>query len=333
MRPLRVVISGAGGDVAQGVLKALRASSLPTELFLTCIDAASPGLHLGATGYVVPRSSAPEYLPFLIRLLKHLRADAFIPCVDGEITQIAAARADIEAQSGARVLVGSPEQVAVCDDKLATVEFLRTHGLPYPLSLAANAADAAAQLPSLGMPVVIKPRQGRGSAGVRVVGQSADVSAALGSNELMLQQWLDPTDGEYTAGVYLGGDGQIKASCLMRRELKGGSTIRAVRELNPVLVAEVERVAAKLGMRYVNIQAMRRGDTLVPFEFNGRFSGTTGIISRVFNAPEWYLREMVLGEQIAPIQNAEPFTAMRYYTEAYATPEDLDAVQRRSSQV
>lgn len=333
MRPLRVVISGAGGDVAQGVLKALRASSLPTELFLTCIDAASPGLHLGAPGFVVPRSNSPEYLPFLIRLLKHVRADAFIPCVDGEITQIAAARADIEAQSGARVLVDSVEQVAVCDDKLATAEFLRAQGLPYPISLAADAPDAGAQLASLGMPVVIKPRRGRGSAGVRVVHQRESITAVLGTPELMLQQWLDPRDGEYTAGVYLGGDGEIKASCLMRRELKGGSTIRAVRELNPVLVAAVERVALSLGMRYVNIQAMRRGDTLVPFEFNGRFSGTTGIISRVFNAPEWYLRELVLGEQITRIQNSEPFIAMRYYTEAYATPETLDAVQRRSDEV
>lgn len=331
MRPLRALISGAGGDVAQGVLKALRAATLPVETFLTCIDAASPGLHLGSTGFVAPRSDDPAYLPFLIRLLRQLRADAFIPCVDSEIGLIAAARVDIEVQTGARVLVDTPERIAICDDKLATAQFLAACGLPFPKSIAANATDASAQIESMGLPLVIKPRRGRGSAGVRVVQHLSAVREVLGSQDLMVQEWLDPAQGEYTAGVYLGLDSEIKGTCLMRRELRGGSTIRATRELDPALVQSVERVALALGMRYVNIQAMRRGDTLIPFEFNGRFSGTTGIISRVFNAPEWYLREAVLGERIERSANAEAFVAMRYYTEAYATEAELESVRLRST--
>lgn len=86
-------------------------------------------------------------------------------------------------------------------------------------------------------------------------------------------------------------------------------------------------------MRYVNIQAMRRGNLLVPFEFNGRFSGTTGIIARVFNAPEMYLRESVLGESVPPVFNDEAFVAMRYYTEAYADPAQIAEINARSAAV
>ena len=44
-------------------------------------------------------------------------------------------------------------------------------------------------------------------------------------------------------------------------------------------------------IKYLNIQARLFNNEVYIFEFNGRFSGTTGIISIVFNAPEMFIRE------------------------------------------
>ena len=109
-----------------------------------------------------------------------------------------------------------------------------------------------------------------------------------------------------------------------------GADVVALQEMD---APGTERIARALGMKYLNIQSMRRGDELVPFEFNGRLSGTTAMVSRVFNAPEMFIRERILGERIARVDNPVRFVAMRYYEEVYATPEQIDALLARSAEI
>ena len=74
---------------------------------------------------------------------------------------------------------------------------------------------------------------------------------------------------------------------------------------------------------------MKEGN-VYPFELNGRFSGTTGIISKVFNAPEMAVRETILSEEIKPINNREKFYVMRYYDEIYTTSKEREELIKRS---
>lgn len=147
----------------------------------------------------------------------------------------------------------------------------------------------------------------------------------------MAQEWLDPAQGEFTTGVYLGDDGDVKGTCTFRRQLRHGSTFIAERIIDLQLEQPLEDMARALGMKYLNIQSMRRGDKLIPFEFNGRLSGSTAMITRVFNAPEMFIRERLLGEKVDRIFNSDLFVAMRYYEEIYATPEQIAALKSRSA--
>ena len=63
-------------------------------------------------------------------------------------------------------------------------------------------------------------------------------------------------------------------------------------------------MAQAAGLKYINIQSMRRGDKLIPFEFNGRLSGSTAMVSKIFNAPEMFVRERLLGETLTRIENS-----------------------------
>jgi carbamoyl-phosphate synthase large subunit len=276
-------------------------------------------------------SAADDYVPFLIRLIKRLGIQLFIPTVDSEITKIAREKARIEGESGALVFVDDVDKVAVCDDKFNTAEFLRTHGFAYPASAAAD-TDAVHDLATrLGFPLIVKKRSGKGSQDVFRIDDAAALERRLGDPAFVVQEWLDPRQGEYTSGLYLGDDGEIKGVCTFRRSLKGGSTYIAERIVDPQLEQPLERIARTLGMKYLNIQSMRRGDELVPFEFNGRLSGTTAMVSKVFNAPEMFIRERLLGERIERVNNPIRFVAMRYYEEVYATPEQVDALVARSA--
>lgn len=331
--PIKVLVSGAAGDVGQGVLKALAASPLDIEPYTTCIGPHSSWLHKGITSFIAPRSASEEYVPYLIRLIRRFGIQVFFPTVDGEITKIAREKARIEGETGAQVFVASVDKVAVSDDKFNTAEFLRANGFAYPASAVADSPEARALADRLGYPLIVKKRSGKGSQDVFRVDDAAELERRLGDPTYVVQEWLDPDQGEYTSGLYLGDDGEIKGVCTFRRSLRGGSTYIAERIVDPLLEQQLERIARALGMKYLNIQSMRRGNELVPFEFNGRLSGTTAMVSRVFNAPEMFIRERILGERIARVDNPVRFVAMRYYEEAYATPEQIDALLARSVEI
>lgn len=330
---IKILVSGAGGDVGQGVLKALAASRLDIELYTTCISPHSSWLHQGIKSFIAPPSADEGYVDYLIRLIRRFGIQVFFPTVDGEITKIAREKTRIEGETGALVFVDDLDRVSICDDKFHTAEFLRCSGFAYPESAVADDQSARDLAARLRYPIIVKKRSGKGKQDVHQVNNPAELEQRLGDPAFVLQEWLDPACGEYTSGIYLGDDGEIKGVCTFRRQLKCGSTFIAERIIDPVLEKPLENIARALGMKYLNIQSMRRGSELVPFEFNGRLSGTTAMVSRVFNAPEMYIRERLMGECLARVDNPSTFVAMRYYEEVYATQEQIDALVVRSAEI
>lgn len=329
-RRIRILVSGAGGDAAQGVIKALRHSNLDVEIFATCIRPESPGLHLADRGFVAPLSSSERYLPFLQTLIAAFNIDVFIPTVDSEIPAIAVDRERLESETGVRVFVNDSAQVRITADKLVTAEYLKEQGLPAALSCSAGADNAAKFARTLGLPLIIKPRRGHGSQGLTVATEWSQVDEVLGDDEWMLQEWIDPAGGEYTIGAYLGDDHEIKGICILRRELRNGSTVIAQRVLDVAIEVQVRNLVEVLQAKYLNIQAMQRDGVLIPFELNGRLSGSTAMVSKVFNAPEMFIRERVLGEKLRVTTSNDEFIAMRYMHEVYASVEDVEALRRNA---
>jgi carbamoyl-phosphate synthase large subunit len=331
---IKVLISGVGGDVGQGVFKALSSSKLDIEIYTTCISEHSSWLYINEKSFIAPLSADEEYIPFLIRLIKRFGIKVFFPTVDREIIKIAREKTYIENETGALVFVDDMEKVITCDDKLKTSCFLKENGFAYPYSVDADNIVAINDLISnQGFPLIVKKRNGKGSEDIFKVKNDTELNNHLNDSGFMVQEWLDPLQGEYTSGIYLGDDGEIKGLCTFRRKLKGGSTYIAERIIDSQLERPLESIARVLGMKYVNIQSMRKGNKLIPFEFNGRLSGTTAIVSKVFNAPEMFIRERLLGERLERIENKVSFVAMRYYEEIYASSKDIEALKLRSREI
>lgn len=333
MRKINVLVSGVGGDVGQGVVKALERSTLDLDIFMTCVFEDSSWLHQSDRTFIVPFSASEEYIPYLIRLIKAKKIDIFFPSVDSEIVKIAQNREVIESSTGCKVFVGETADVDLCDDKFKTFEFLKREGFAYPDSTLLLREDVEQFLVQHSFPLVVKKRFDNGAKNVRIAYRKEELDDFIDNRGFMLQEWLNPAEGEYTTGVYIGTDYEIKGMCTLRRELKCGSTYKAKRIIDKALEKPLGEMARKLGPGYWNIQAMLRGKTLVPFEFNGRFSGTTGIISRVFNAPEMAIREYVLKERLEYTDTSEAFTVMRFFEEIYTDERQLDALKQRSEKI
>ena len=131
----------------------------------------------------------------------------------------------------------------------------------------------------------------------------------------IIQECVGSDDYEYTSGVIVF-EHQVKASIVMRRDLRDGNTFRAYTEAYSYLNEFVENVAVKLNpYGPVNMQFRVSGNEVKIFEINGRFSGTTHfrMLSNL-NEVELCLRYILLNEQIVqPL--IKPVTILRYYDE------------------
>ena len=327
---IKALVSGVSGDVAQGIIKCLEASSFDITVYKTCINKDSSWLYKDDNSFIVPRSDSAEYIPHIIKLIIEKNIDIFIPAVDSEILKISKNKKNIELQTGAKVLVGDYDKVKICDDKFKTYCFLKENNFFYPKTIIPKTKDSIDEfLSEVNFPIICKPRSGRGSSNLFYINDFKKAYSFLGNEEVVFQEII--SGQEYTAGVYLGLDKEVKGNCILKRELKSGSTYKAERILSDKLEFIVSKISQKLGMNYVNIQFILNEGRVFPFEFNGRFSGTTGIIKKVFNGPEMYIREAFLNENIKKVKNSLKFKAMRFYEEIYCTEEQEAGLIKRSN--
>ncbi|MCP4049669.1 MAG: ATP-grasp domain-containing protein [bacterium] len=328
---IKVLVSGVGGDVAQGVIKALNKTKLDVEIIKICAYHNSSWLYKDDFSYIAPLAASKEYVQYLINIMNKLNIDVFFPCIDSEMYKIACNRELIQNSTNTLVCIDSICNINICNDKYETYRFLKLNGFPCPETILPSTIDEIHDfIDMLGFPIIVKKRMGQGGKDIQIVNSYADARSFIGKEDYILQEFLCSEDDEYTSGIYVGDDGEVKGICTLRRELKNGTTYRAERIIDSNLEASIKEIAVKMGMTYLNIQSRDKGGVLYPFEFNGRFSGTTGIISRVFNAPEMYIREKILKEKIPIITSEEKFYVMRYYEELYVTPEQMNQLKERS---
>lgn len=317
---MKVLVTGAGALLGQGVIRSLRASALDVHILAADPSPLSAGLYWADRAFLLPMAKDPSYLDRITDLLNAERPDAVLVGTDVELHTFARHRDALERAYGCHVVVSSPEVVQIADDKYETYRFFRDHGFEHPDS--ALPEDVDALIARVGFPLVVKPRVGARSVGVSRVRDRAELARALADVEgAVVQEVAGPDDEEYTAGVVCF-NGRTQASIVMRRDLRDGNTYRAYVDSYPELDATVRRMGDALGpYGPANFQFRRDGDKVKVFEINARFSGTTPFrMLAGFNEVEMVLRHVVLGEPV--VQPAiEPMTILRYWTEEVVRPE------------
>lgn len=333
-RKVRVLVSGAGGDVGQGVIKALNKSNLDLEIYKICVFEDSSFLHIDDKSFIAPFSKNENYIDYLITLMNKLEIDIFFPTVDSEIVKMAENKDLLEKCTKAKVFVGDLDTVLICDDKYETFKFLTKRGFHTPKTIIPKSfVEVRRFVEEVGTPFVVKKRWDNGAKNFHILKDVDESKIFVGDEDFIFQEYLNEKEGEFTCGVYLGEDKEIKGVCILKRELKCGSTYKARRIIDAKLQSDIEKVAKSLGLKYLNIQARKVGGKFYIFEFNGRLSGTTATVSRVFNAPEMAIRELVLNEKIERVENDEIFVMMRYHEEIYTSLDKIDALHKRSDEI
>jgi carbamoyl-phosphate synthase large subunit len=311
---MKVLVTGAGALLGQGVIRSLQESKLSVDIIAADPTDTAAGLYWTERRYVIPMANDPSYIARISALLERERPDAIFVGTDVELPILAEHREQLEATYRCRVVVSSPRVVAIADDKYLTYKFLSEAGFDPPRS--ALPGDEDALIESVGFPLIVKPRVGARSVGVELVRNREELRRALQAEaRVVIQECVGTEADEYTAGT-LTFEGRCEATIVMRRDLRDGNTYRAFVEEFPELKLRVRAMAERLGAYGpANFQFRHVNGRVAVFEINARFSGTTPLRMRAgFNEVEMILRRELLGETIQQ-PRIEPMTILRYWSE------------------
>lgn len=317
---MKIVVTGAGAVLGQGIIKSLRFATLPYEIVALDPNPLSPGLYWGDKALIIPMANDPNYESVIEHILDEERPDAVLVGTDVELSIFARRRAEWERRFCTHILVCDEKAVGIADDKYATAIFLEQHGLFCPQSVRPEDDDALNQLVSkLGFPLIVKPRRGARAVGVSKVENHAELeNALLGKTGLVVQQMAGEEDQEYTAGVIYF-DNEVKGSIILRRDLRDGNTYRAYSgdfHQYTKYVHDIAHALKPYGPANFQFRVDNEG---VPrlFEINARFSGTTPMRALFgFNEVDLCLRKLLLGEEIV-MPTLRTGTVVRFLEEQF----------------
>lgn len=309
MSRIRVLVTGIGGGVGLGIIKALRLSSLDPWIVGADIHLSSAGAQrVDATVVLPPLEATDDPETVLADVVATHGIDVVIPGSEYDLRTIAPIRASLAKRSGSTVICASADVIAVADDKWATAEFLRENGFHYPRSALAGSLDeAAAAADAIGYPVILKPRRGASSKNVYRIRNADDLARwfpFVGGPVLQSEINVLPANGlgpEYTCSVFRAKDGTLTGPFVSRRRLRNGDSWIVQSVPADVFADPLRAIADALGADgSLNIQLMTDADGHpVPFEFNARFSGTTGIRAVFgFNEPDMAIRSFHMGDAV-----------------------------------
>lgn len=300
----RILLTSGGSLVGQNLVQALAGRRENLVLMATNSEVGEPALAEMDRVFPVPPTSGNEEELALIMadLVDSFNIDLVIPCRDEDVLLLARlreARPDLEA----RILAGRSILAEICLDKLKSADFSLRHGLPFAESCsAADREQAGSMARRLGFPLIIKPRRGFASRGVRLILNQLQLDAVLGNDHLLIQAWLgDPGPvadscqdmqrngiplfhtfeaDKHSVQAILGRNGEVLAVHATLHRMRSGISWGVQNADCPRLQSLGARCAEVFaGQGWVgplNIQCQRRLDgEYVIFEYNGRFTGAT----------------------------------------------------------
>ena len=320
IRPLRVLVTGAGGPAAIAAMKSLGADP-SVELLAADMDPWAAGLYLvpPAARTLIPAGADPDFTDVLLARCHALGVNVVLPTVDAELRPLAQAR-PLYAAAGIDLLLASAQALEVTLDKLALAHRCAPVVRVPRTQLFGPAVDPAL----LTYPVIVKPRTGSGSRGVITVDSAGVLAALQRSTALIVQEFL-PGE-EYSIDVLADASGHVIASVpRLRARVDSGVSVGGQTVRDEELSSFGRAVAQATGITYVaNVQCKRdAAGRPALLEVNPRMPGTLGLtIASGVDMPRLALAAL-LGQPLPEEMDFRERAVVRFLDELVLDPAEI----------
>jgi carbamoyl-phosphate synthase large subunit len=314
---VRVLVTGAGGAAGVAVIRSLLQRA-DVEVFAADMDGWASGL------YLVPAErrrilSPGKSVGFVDELIALCAADAItvlFSTVDVELPPLARRRAEF----GAALAAPSLDTLETCLDKFA----LAVRCAPLLRTPTTHLVGPASAAEDWSFPIIVKPRSGAGSRGVRLVHSRAELDA-LGTDDSLIAQESLPGD-EYSVDVIANADGHVIAAVpRTRTRVDSGVSIAGLTVHDPELEATATAVAQAIDLTGVANVQLRRDVNGVPalLEVNPRFPGAMPLtIAAGVDMPSLAL-DLALGLELPHEVPFRELANVRYLEDVFVDPAEI----------
>ncbi|MCX5848781.1 MAG: ATP-grasp domain-containing protein [Deltaproteobacteria bacterium] len=287
-----ILVTGIGGNVGQGILRNTIAHRKSIRIVGVNVETVTAGTHLCDVVYQVPFAYDKKYIPEIRRICKEERVDCIIPSTDYETVYLSKNRRSLPT-----IATSSYDVNLTFLDKYRTWQKFTAHGIPF----------AETALPSEYKGVfnsdIIKPREGRGSRGI--VYEPKNIKKYPDS--FVVQKLYKGI--ELPTAFYVTKSGELHSMITFSRELLGGMTVKCTVDhtYDKQLLIIIRQMMKHFTIRgSCNIQSIATIDgRVIPFEINGRISGTNSIRSQFgFTDVAWTIDEYLYNKKPKPARLA-----------------------------
>jgi carbamoyl-phosphate synthase large subunit len=313
----RVLVTGAGGPAGVAVIRSLLRRR-DADVFAADMDGWASGLYLVPDGRrrIVPPGRSEGFVDAVDAVCRADGIDVLISTVDVELPPLAARRADLVSTLAAP----SAETLECALDKWRLAQ--RCAGqLPVPRT---RLLDEEATVAEWDFPVIVKPRRGAGSRGVRIVTSRADLEALGRDTDLIVQEYL-PGD-EYSVDVLADAVGRVVAAVpRTRTRVDSGVSIAGRTVHDDALESTASAAARAIGLSGVaNVQLRRAADgTPSLLEINPRFPGALPLtIAAGVDMPS-YVLDLALGLPLPEQVAFREIANVRFLEDVFIEPGDV----------
>lgn len=326
-KPLTILRTATGS--APSVSQIKKFQQLGLRVVAVDSDPLAVGFAFADAAYQVPIVSARDYLDTLLGVCEAEQVDWLVPNLDEELVLLSRNRHCFE-DIGTRVLLSSTEVVATCTDKLKTSAFFDEHGIPSPRTLDGEKALRKENIHSY--PQIVKPRFGRGSAGVHVARSWEDVQFFVQrSDRPVVQEFAHGV--EYTIDAMGDFNGNpVLVSPRKRLQTESGISSKGMCTWHEEMVHWVKKIVQELPLiGPANIQCFLSDKGHIAFtEVNARIAGSC-ILSMAAGVPLFEdVVALLKGE--TPTQFLKPakeLVMLRYWNETYLTREEAEKLAKK----
>lgn len=317
---IRVLVTGMGGGVGQGIVKSLKLID-DLDIYIVTADMSelASGLYGGDYSYLVPAASDESYFDKIKLICNDQDIDFYFPGTDVELIKCAKYSKELKESLGVEIIISPVNVIEIADDKYKTINFLKENKFNYPETFFPNEVN----WDQIKFPLIIKPKVGCRSIGVHLVNDRNEAEDAISSLEdPIIQEYIDGF--EYTCTIAIYNDVVSDVLCL-RRDLRSGDTFRAFPVKSDIIESYVREIAIKIGISGSCNFQLRLTNSGIPklFEINSRFSGTTPFCSYLgFNPVEFCLKAKLGIEYKSDIKYDK--VILRHWAEVVVEKSNLD---------